>query len=72
MTKIENDCCDCAAPAYPCMGSACSLRHSPHFYCDKCHDDVDELYILENGEYCENCILDMIPKKSIENYDGDD
>jgi hypothetical protein len=36
VVRIENHCCDCAVPGYPCLGEACSRRHVRVFYCDKC------------------------------------
>ena len=45
MIKYEDQCCGCAVPGYPCLGSSCSYRHVPVIYCDVCgnemYDDVD-------------------------------
>ena len=62
MVRFENDCCDCATPAYPCRGERCSLRHVPHFYCDKCKSEVDEgeLYEYAGEEMCLDCIRDEL------------
>ena len=51
MTVIENHCCDCAAPGYPCMGSACPNRRVPVFYCDnsRCSANLtgtDRLFVV--------------------------
>lgn len=63
MTVIENDCCDCAAPAYPCLGSSCPNRHVPHYYCDKCKQEFDpsELYVADK-ELCAECLLKQFKK----------
>lgn len=58
--RIENDCCDCAVPAYPCLGDSCPLRHQEHYYCDNCGDEVDKLYRLDGGEYREQCVLERL------------
>ena len=65
MTRIENDCCDCASPGYPCRGNSCPLRHSVHYYCNKCNDelditDIDTHVIDEETHYCDDCYQEMI------------
>lgn len=60
MKKYENDCCDCAAPGYPCIGSQCHRRHVPHWYCDECGEECDPkaLYVTEKcEELCIDCLL---------------
>lgn len=59
MVKIENHCCDCASPGYPCRGSLCPLTHVEVYYCDKCGDEIDEIYDVEGEELCEYCLRDM-------------
>lgn len=56
MTKIENDCYDCATGAYPCLGNSCPLVNTPHHYCDECGDET-QLYDYEGKELCAECIL---------------
>ena len=62
MIKYENECCDCAVPAYPCMGEFCPNRNVPHYYCDKCKSEEDVLYEYENLQLCECCLLETVPK----------
>ena len=68
MIKYENECCGCATESYPCMGSACPNRKVPHFYCDKCGEDVEELYKIDGEELCEDCLLDNFEKVELEEY----
>lgn len=56
MVRIENDCGGCAVSAYPCLGDSCPLRHSKHYYCDDCGDEVETLYRFEGEELCIDCI----------------
>ena len=56
MVTYENECCDCAVPGYPCLGSSCPNRHVKHYYCDDCRDDVEKLYLFEGEELCLDCI----------------
>ena len=58
MIKYENECCDCAVPSYPCRGDSCPNRHVKHLYCDRCNDDVDELYDVDGEELCKDCLLE--------------
>ena len=57
MVKIENHCCDCAVPGYPCRGSACSRRHVEVHYCDKCDSEIPDGDIneVDGCEYCDDC-----------------
>lgn len=53
MIKYESDCVDCGLP---CIGVACRYYSSPHYYCDKCGEETDELYADFNGmEVCSEC-----------------
>lgn len=56
MVTYENECCDCAVPAYPCIGDSCPNRHVKHYYCDECKDDVENLYRFDGEELCLYCI----------------
>lgn len=61
--RIENHCCDCAAPGYPCRGNACPLRHVEVHYCDRCNaefENDDDIYETDEGlEYCELCMDEL-------------
>ena len=60
MVVVENECCDCATGAYPCLGSSCPRRHVEHFYCDKCGYE-DKLYEYDGKELCAECLLEAVP-----------
>ena len=54
--KIENRCCDCAVPAYPCLGKSCPNRRVEVHYCDMCDAELDKPCKDEDGrELCEEC-----------------
>jgi hypothetical protein len=65
LVKIENQCCDCAAPGYPCMGNACPNRHVEVFYCDHCDEELehDEVYEVDGEHLCEWCLKEMFKRK---------
>ena len=58
----ENECCDCAVPAYPCLGDRCPLKRMPRLYCDECKEEVEVLYKTEKGLLCADCVLEMFEK----------
>ncbi|MBO7250840.1 MAG: hypothetical protein J6V42_06160 [Clostridia bacterium] len=62
MVRIENHCCDCAVPGYPCRGSACPSRRVVVHYCDRCNAvlDDDDIYETDDGlEYCRLCMDEL-------------
>ena len=60
MLRYDNQCCDCAAPGYPCRGSSCPNRNVPVYYCDKCGGEIDgDIYDVDGEELCEECLKDM-------------
>jgi hypothetical protein len=62
--RIENHCCDCAVPGYPCLGSACPNTRVVVYYCDKCRFEIDdEIYEVDGEELCEECLKDMFRKE---------
>lgn len=63
MRKIVNMCCDCAVPGYPCRGSACPLTQVEVHYCDKCGEELDDIYEVDDLELCEECLKDMLRKE---------
>lgn len=57
-----NDCCDCATESYPCLGSACKLRHVPKYVCDWCGaDELDEedIKVVDGEDVCLACVRQM-------------
>lgn len=64
MRKVENECCGCAVPAYPCLGSSCPKRNVIHLYCDDCGEET-QLYDYDGDELCKDCILERLDLKEI-------
>lgn len=66
MKKIENHCCDCATPGYPCMGDACPNRNVTVYYCDKCDPKCNwplvEVFEVDGDDLCEECLKKMFKK----------
>lgn len=61
MIKYENECCGCAAPAYPCLSDTCHNRHVPHYYCDNCNCE-EQLYYYDGQELCLSCIENKLER----------
>ncbi len=61
MVKYEDECCGCAVPAYPCLGSTCPNRHVARHYCDDCGDET-QLYEWDDKELCLDCIEKYLEK----------
>ena len=57
MTRIENQCVDCALP---CLGSTCPNRNVRVLYCDNCEYEADKLYVLDGSEVCKECLFEML------------
>ena len=48
------------------MGTACPYRNVPHLYCDKCEQEVDDLYEWDDKQVCIDCIVKSLDKVEIE------
>ena len=60
MVKYENECVDCTNLGLPCID--CGRKNVKHLYCDKCGDDVEELYLYDSDGLCEECLLQAFEK----------
>ena len=65
MIKYENECVSCP-PEMGCLGNSCRYKNVKHLYCDKCSEDVEELYIADGEELCRDCLLDSFDKITID------
>ena len=61
MIKYENECVGCP-PEMGCMGDSCPNIKVPYLLCDRCSDDVEELYKVDGEELCEECLKDNFEK----------
>lgn len=61
MIVYEDECVGCP-PEMGCLGMGCPNRNVKHLYCDKCGGDCEELYVYDNYELCEDCLLDTVHK----------
>lgn len=59
--KFENECVGC-----PQGCIHCGRDKVKHFYCDRCNDDVETLYLYGHDELCEECLLEMFDKITLD------
>lgn len=59
MIKEITECCDCATPIYPCQGIYCPNKRKV-LICDHCGEEFEKLYKTEDGELCEECVLERL------------
>ena len=59
MVKVESGCVDCGLP---CLGTSCRNYRVLILRCDRCHDEVDELYEVDGEDLCEDCLKDEFRK----------
>ena len=61
MVTYEYECVSCGLP---CLGTSCPNQNVPHFYCDKCNEEVmsEDLYEYEDKDVCKHCLLELVPK----------
>lgn len=64
-TRLENHCCECAAPGYPCRGELCSRRRVKVHYCDRCEYELEKVYFVGGEELCEECLKDMFLREDL-------
>lgn len=66
--KIEDDCVGCAIG---CI--SCGRRESPHYYCDECGDEVEEindLFDYDGQDLCIECLKKAVPRVTEDKYNG--
>lgn len=63
MIRYENQCVGCTSMGLFCMGSTCPNLNVPIYCCDKCGEELDEVYEVDGEELCEECLKDMFRRK---------
>lgn len=66
MLKIENECVGCTEMGLPCKGAGCPNRNVRRLYCDRCGDEIAVAYIVDGDELCEECALEALPKREVD------
>ncbi len=61
MIIYKDECVQCP-PEKGCIGRICPYRNVPHYICDECGDDVEELYKFEGDELCLDCVAKKLEK----------
>lgn len=58
MKKTYNECVGCTDLGIGCIGSCCPNRRVTRFYCDKCDEEITEVFLYDGMELCEDCLKD--------------
>lgn len=58
---VEDDCCGCASPGFPCEGASCRFK-TITYICDECGDEVrqGELYQYGSEQLCKYCVTNKV------------
>lgn len=59
MVRHESGCFDCGLP---CLGVACPAYRVVVLECDRCHDEVEELFEVDGEDLCEDCLKNEFRK----------
>lgn len=59
MIKEVDNCVDCRSMGLHCIGASCPNRRRKVHCCDNCELE-ETLYHFEGGEYCIDCITEML------------
>lgn len=63
MLVYEDHCVGCPG-GLSCLGETCSNRNVPVHYCDRCGDELDDVYDYDGEELCEDCLKKIFLRKS--------
>ena len=59
MIREKIECRDCETPLFPCRGVNCPHKFKT-LICDHCGEEFEKLYRTEDGELCEECVLERL------------
>lgn len=63
MLRIEDQCIGCASPGNPCLGARCPRRNTKVYYCNKCGEELDDIYEVDGEDLCEECLKAMFIRR---------
>lgn len=62
MVKIEDRCVECSIEI-GCKGPSCPNRNVKVYYCDKCGEELDDVYEVEDKELCDDCLKELFRRR---------
>ena len=68
MVRFIHECVGCSSMGFPCMGHSCTQGYM-EVICDWCDEEVDQLYVLDGDEVCEDCLLATLDQDEEEDWD---
>lgn len=61
IVRYENDCVCCSLPCIHCGRDVDRPIHA----CDNCGEENVSLYYFDEGEYCKNCIFEILDLEEV-------
>lgn len=55
MIRFENQCLGCEDLGMHCLGAACGRRRVEVHYCDRCGEELGDIYEVDGEELCGDC-----------------
>lgn len=68
MVKIEYE-DGCVGCPQGCIHCGREHMKIPHFICDKCDFEVDDLYETDEGQICIDCLIENFTRIDEDNYE---
>ena len=59
MEKMFNECVGCTDLGKPCIGLHCPNRNVLRVFCDRCGEELGDIYDVDGEELCEDCLKAM-------------
>ena len=63
MEKTFDECVGCRDLGKPCQGPSCPNRNVTRFFCDRCGEEITDIYDFEGEEICEDCLKEIFKRK---------
>ena len=61
MIGYRDNCVGCFSVGLSCLGDSCPNKHVPYIECDKCGEEVDEVYDIDGEHVCNECLMSIYP-----------
>ena len=63
MQKTFDECVGCTDIGLHCIGSGCPNKNVTRFFCDRCGDEMSNIYDCEGEELCVDCLKKIFKRR---------